>query len=384
MRTEGKFDEEFMNNIGSYRSALNDYAVCFDTTGLDTEIKGAFSDLPLSTLTLVVGACSLPDFTQCMDLDSVINTYLQVIRLEPSLNMADKKNPVKYASNSDFMMSLNPAVNMFIRQNLINQEVIDKAGFLFSDKSVINFTQVSLPFPTSGWRNESHLSCTFNEVLKTVCKPYLTLMMLTSNTKITLSRQYKGLLETLGEIGGLKDLCHLLCFSFYFSYHASATRQVLVRDAFRLKGPTICSSKKSSLKQASAKWKPVGDCLQVSKVAEEKAWQEIESTLDVVRLAREMAVLRFIVESLIDASQREILPTTLIVATIEKIDLRDHYLLEDKSLLEDKGGSKDKVSPTLQKLNDSPPSSLLEPIAHLMKEASPPLLPKFKKKPFRN
>ena len=117
----------------------------------------------------------------------------------------------------------------------------------------------------------------------------------------------------------------------YSSYHLKASRAVLVRDAFKIKAPASCVSKKSKVSQIVNKWQMPGDCVKASKEAEKKAWNKVESTLDIVRLVREMATLRFILEALFNTSQRQLIPTAMIVAATEEVDLRELFIAENIS-----------------------------------------------------
>ena len=330
LKAAGKLDENYFINLGEYSKSIFEKGVCFDTTGLNTTILGSFSDIPSSTLTLAIFPCTLPDTSMCKDHSTIVKSFLQIIKLEATVNMAVKDKPVKYTANSDLLLRINPSIENLIRSNLISNEIIDQAGFLFPDVSVVNFTQVSDPFPNSGWRDTSKIFCTLAEISDFSCRPYLVNLVLSSNTKVKYSRNYKGLLETLGEIGGLKDLIFIMCFLFYSSYHEKASRAVLVRDTFKIKAPASCVNKKAKVSQTRNKWQMSGDCVKTSKAAEQKAWDDVESTLDVVRLVKEMATLRFIVEAFFSTSQRELIPTAMIVAATEEVDLRDLFLAENR------------------------------------------------------
>ena len=328
LRKAGTFDLDYMNGIGGYGELLDDYGVCFDTTGIDTNIQGSFADLPNSFMTLYLAPCALQDKTLCKEHSVIAKSSIQIMQLESSVNFSDKKKPVKYSINSDFITLINPAISTFMQKSLINHKIVDKAGFLFPDKLVEEYTQATTLFPSFGWRNESVLHCTFEEVLTYACNPYLTITIVTSNTHVTYDRHYKGLLETLGEIGGLKDLILLACSCFYAFYHDVASRQVLVQSVYRLKTRNRCSLGKAAMPMSTAKRQPSDGCLEVGRQEEDRAWREVEATLDVVSLAKQMAVLKFIVESILDQSQRDALPTALVLAAKERVDLRGNFLKE--------------------------------------------------------
>ena len=90
---------------------------------------------------------------------------------------------------------------------------------------------------------------------------------------------------------------------------------------FRLEGQPSCKSKKSPISPESQKWQVSGDVVKVGCAVEKRAWQQVEESLDVVKLARELANVRFLIGALFNSKQRELLPTLAQLAQDESIDL---------------------------------------------------------------
>ena len=191
LRAAGKLVADYFINLGSYINIIDDRGVCFDTTGLYTTIEGAYSDLHSSTLSLAILPCSLSDTSMCKDHSSIARSLIQIFKLEASVNMAVKDKPIKYAVNSDFLLKLNPSIENMIRNNLIGNEIIDTSGFLFPQVSVVNYTQASFQYSNSGWRDTNKISCIAAEFADLSCRPYILNILLTSNTKVTYTRNYK-------------------------------------------------------------------------------------------------------------------------------------------------------------------------------------------------
>ena len=101
------------------------------------------SDNPNRLMSLLISPCSLKDGVNCKDLQTLAKSLLQFVRLDAALDTAlYLENNIRHivdqanipSSNVDLLIHINPALNTKIRQNFINNEIIDKTGFFFPDK----------------------------------------------------------------------------------------------------------------------------------------------------------------------------------------------------------------------------------------------------------
>ena len=128
-------------------------------------------------------------------------SYAQIIRLEPQVNFAKKISPIGHLANTDDYYPLNPAAAGEMQAKLIIKEIVDSAGFMFPQTSIANYTTVQSTRYYNRYRDSGLLHCTTDELAARECSAYLTFWMLSTNNRETTFRSYKGLLETLGEIG---------------------------------------------------------------------------------------------------------------------------------------------------------------------------------------
>lgn len=59
-------------------------------------------------------------------------------------------------------------------------------------------------------------------------------MLSNHNIYKSITRTYKGLIETLGEIGGIKELIYLAAYLLYSYYHERISKEILVKDVFKV------------------------------------------------------------------------------------------------------------------------------------------------------
>ena len=55
------------------------------------------------------------------------------------------------------------------------------------------------------------------------CQPYIIFDYSSSSDIMTITREYKGVIETLSDIGGFKEILHMIFMFIYPIYHAMAS-----------------------------------------------------------------------------------------------------------------------------------------------------------------
>ena len=55
---------------------------------------------------------------------------------------------------------------------------------------------------------------------------------MSSSDILTISREYRGVIETLSDIGGIKEILHMIFMFIYPLYHAVASRSIMVKKIF--------------------------------------------------------------------------------------------------------------------------------------------------------
>ena len=332
LQAKGMLDPDYQKN-GGIGDFLSVSAICFDTSDQDTSIFGSYSDYPAKYMALSVSPCSLDDLSQCVSIEELTKSYAQVIRLEPEVNLIKKHNPVGHLANSDDYYPLNPAASGEIQEKLIIKEIVDSAGFMFPKTSVANYTDIQYSRYYNKYRDVNSLSCTKADITNSICESYLTFFMLTTNQRTVTHRKYKGLLETIGELGGLREMVFLAFFVVYQHYHSSICKFELVRRVYGLEGKRAClgsllkNMKVSDLK-AGQDFKLKENSVQVSDKVVNRAWDQIERSLDVVHISRELSSLKLLLVILCNEQTRLLMPTIMCLSSnrIKHCDNHDGQL----------------------------------------------------------
>lgn len=328
------FNEAFFNGLGSYHNKVNSSGICFDTSGINTTIYGSYSDLISAYSTIEILPCSLSDQSQCEPAESVVKLWVQFFFLEPGIDLSNKKTPVNYAANSDFLFALNPSTINYLTRKLMRTEIEDINGFLFGSSVSQVFSQEARLLPVSAFRVAS-ITCTAESISTFDCEPYISLTTISSNTFGKISRSYVGLLETLGNIGGIKELLFLGCYALYVHYHDHYSKKWLVKAVYNLESPRSCCSKKSK-PQNKNEVQDINEfsldpVFEVSSEAIGKAYDRIESFLDVVKLSQDLESLKLLVQMTLKKHQIKIAPLLSLKASQHEVD--DITFPPEKALL---------------------------------------------------
>lgn len=318
---KGKFNKNFYKNLGSYEKYVETAGICFDFKEKNTTIGGSYADKNAVYFSIYISPCSLDDLNQCADFTSLSNIYVHLIHLMPTMDFSNKKQPIDYIANSDDFLAIQPHNFLLVNRKLMNLEVADDEGFLFERKSVQKFTDTEMVTSTIGWRNISHIACSLDRIGYTDCKPYFEFAFLTSNAEVTYTRFYKGLLETVGEIGGLKDLIMMSCFYIYFFYHKKAEKDYVIRSVFGYKQKDTCLKNQPSQQLEN-------DLTIVNRREAKMAFERCEQNFDVISLAKELECLRFLVSLMLERKERNLLPTVALKAAEKNLDLAQVFCNE--------------------------------------------------------
>lgn len=144
-----------------------------------------------------------------------------------------------------------------------------------------------------------------------------------------ISREYKGVIETLSDIGGIKELIHMVFILAYALFHARAEKNFLIQKIYNLvrkpEDTKGCCRRKtrtqaSRLNQMHGSPQTGGSLegnvhtqttlqpevvirkdglFEVSREIFEQASKSVEKTLDVVSIAKELNCLRILVHYLL-------------------------------------------------------------------------------------
>lgn len=329
----GQFNPNYYKNMGILEKNITE-ALCFDTSNVtELIVQGNVVESPATVAYLELYPCHLEDVSQCLDKPTLNEMYIIFSFLEPNLDMSNKQNPLSYSLNSDFFVKLNTnAVNTVIHK-LSSVTIVNDNGFLQAQNKVTSFAEIGKSYVYSGYRDEDNITCNIDENSFTDCPPYYQIQLQSSNSRKTITRTYKGILETLGEIGGLKELIQMAVFIFYMHYHSMMTKRTVVQKVFQIEAhyiPRVLCCKKSRVQDTSQSQK-VKKNSEVSKQHVNEAYSRVESCLDVLRLATDLEALRFIIKVMWRESQRKDIPLLSFQTDQSCIDVYDYFCDPNKT-----------------------------------------------------
>jgi len=148
---------------------------------------------------------------------------------------------------------------------------------------------VSVHKSTSQIRNRDSTVTTCADDKLDYCLPYIMHNFLMTNKKMKIVRSYKGIVESVSEIGGIIDLIFMIFVLLYSFYHRIAVQSYLVKEIYGLKKEpsTICRNKKrSELISVGIEEDPI------NKEIYKKAEERLEKDLDLVGLIEEMNAIK--------------------------------------------------------------------------------------------
>ena len=278
------------------------YGICLDPPKDKYYVKGRITDIEFSMPTVYIQPCQ-SSLNDCMSGALVAKAKLYTLGSKNSMDVSNFKNPISPVPTAFNMFSLNPTINLMTRLELKKNQIIDSSGFLFPEKVGKNYADIQSMTQMPDYRDSSIVSCPPNSDINT-CPPYNTIQMTSSGTTVTIERSYKGLLESFGDVGGIKEVILIVVVFIYSFYHPSSQINEIVKKVYRT----------DEYMDEYVNFIKSGDGTSKSKVEERKIQENLEKTarrtveeqLDVVSLIKEMNKLNMIVDILIDDKTKQI------------------------------------------------------------------------------
>ncbi len=212
------------------------------------------------------------------------------------LNLGNRKEPVKYTVVADEVRYLSTGFTSRSSLSLIKTEIMNDDGFLFGTSEQSRFTSIYSTSSSTSDRNPNQLSCTPEEIKLRSCIPYFIQNIINAKRKMIITRQYKGIVETFSELGGLIDMLFLIFYFPYAFYNGRVVREFLVEKVHGLTKPKkhkISKSTSSSDQSGSA------TALYQQSLKEYKSHiEQADRILDILSISRDLETLKKVVKQL--------------------------------------------------------------------------------------
>ena len=197
-------------------------AYCVNPTDIDYEVRGKSTDADFSLITFSALPCDRPDCASIAEVEQ-LNVYF----FNPvyTLDFSNKDRPA-----SPFPQSRPPIKPSFgtsqMNAFLMKQNIIrDSNGLFFGETTAAKFVDIGERLTgTQGWVGP-RTTCFGVEPEK--CEALAYWQYSADASVLRIQRSYKGLFETLGEIGGIKELIHWVFLTIYSWYNSRKLKKFM-------------------------------------------------------------------------------------------------------------------------------------------------------------
>ena len=202
-------------------------------------VQSNFQNPPNYVMNIYVYPCSLSDRSQCASDAELRDFILFYSNVEKTLDISDKKNPLRSNVEFDGSVLMNFAQRKSILSKLKYGEVRDDVWDFFGDSLNTRYVYYESGGLDSTLRDPTSRYCDIKLIRDkdfVSCPPLLTITFNpTGTTKIT-TRTYAKLISSLGEIGGTAEILILLSVIIYLWYNNHYLRKYIQEKMISSRG----------------------------------------------------------------------------------------------------------------------------------------------------
>lgn len=228
---------EYLKNSKYLTEMMSNYGICIRSNNTFS-VSGKGSDEIFETITYALRPCSLPNPADCANLTEMklLNFYL--LMPSTSIDHANYAKPTKLISTADDIFYLSPNYKQIYTAKLKTNEVSDFRGFNPEWTVKEKFYDLALTTTNSGARDESQIYCTPTEITDNSpdCISYFEYVIQSTGIINRQKRRYKEFTDTIGDIGGTKEVIYLLVMLLYWRYNSISRDNYLIRKVFSFFG----------------------------------------------------------------------------------------------------------------------------------------------------
>ena len=209
---------------------LEEFGLCPDTKIMDSRIKasGRFERTPFRSVMLQVLPCSLPDVSLCRPASQLKGLTVSHVLVRRVFDGSNYKNPIAFLPEFDANIGIDTRSTKNSYYKLRKNEIWDSELDFFGDKLKTKFDDYFLFGTDFRQRDVGQVYCDHQRLA--LCEPYLVVSyQATGETKVV-TRTYNKLFETLGEIGGAREIVMILAALLYAYYNEKRLEASLRRD----------------------------------------------------------------------------------------------------------------------------------------------------------
>ena len=261
----GKLDTFKVDSEGFVKSYYEKFGFCVDDEGKDLILGGAERSIGYESLGLYFSPCSLQDGS-CKGAEELKKIGFLIANPAASVSIGNYNQPVKYITEQQDFERLVSEFYQTRVVDLVSNQILEDRGLLFQTKMTHAFTTIHVAETKIAPRDKNQITC--SDPSQIDCIPYFALNFLLTNTQIVITREYKGVVELIGEIGGAVKAVVAVFSVIYNLYYNSIKSKEFMKLIYGLPR----------------------DSPGVPKVHANRLKEE----LDILRIVRELKVLKFL------------------------------------------------------------------------------------------
>jgi hypothetical protein len=306
------------------------FGLCFKIDPAQTTVQGAVGDAKLDFLSLRVLPCIGVAGLNCEANSAYLKQLTYTLALpSTSVNLSNLEQPISSFVSADMLHYVNEGQRYQYTMKMSQTEIFDDPGMYYPLKRRIKYSQIDKVTVTSRSRDGS-LTCSPAAFAAGTCTSLATFDFMSGSKKIKLTRYYKGIVETLGDIGGLNSMVLFIFVYLNLFYLQLIKKKLLTNLVFPFLGESIFDSPDSSSstcgkfcskanfscckknRRAAVRAKTGLSTLRIDRkeVArlQEEAYKVIDKNLDIVALIREISNLKVLTHMILKDYQQKLVP----------------------------------------------------------------------------
>ena len=287
-------------------------------------VSGGGTDSQVQILSYRLMPCSLPGGVGCATLSEMKDIGFIFSTPSQAMNLSDYDHPIKAVPNSENYYYINENLKQKYQSKLAKTEIYDDPGLYFKLKKRTSFFSVDKMITSSRSRDASQTTCVESDVYKLKCDAYINFDFMSSGRSTLIVRHYKGLIESISDLGGVNSIVWIIFLYMNYTYLALVQEKVLAHkvfdffkeDAFKPRASTRGCCRKKSLRRDMGKIASIEELDKMNsrlnpkmiKQLEGEAYKVINKTLDVITIVKEINSLKVLTHMLLEDYHLKLVP----------------------------------------------------------------------------
>lgn len=298
---------------GYVKSSYLKYGYCVDV-GDDDVTLGGSGDNSDEVVIFQIAPCIQGN--QCKSKEEILKVGFFVTTPTPYTNFGNYKQPVQYLNPKNEHEYVNFALGIRHKYEYQKFELFEDKGFLSKQMQTHKYFSVS-KFSVGFFSREleDNVCASVEDLQSLKCTAYFSQEMVVTRSAVKIMREYKGVVESISEIGGMIDILFLIFYSIYGIYNYHAQKHFLVKQIFGLDKPArvcfLCPQKKTKSELKEIQGSIVLESqkgLPQALGSYNRALQLVDESMNIVNIARELQMVKVLAHVLLSPAARELIP----------------------------------------------------------------------------